>query len=77
MFQLEGGRQLPFKSDISHPSIPNWNISNFEISNLNISSFNISNLNISNYKISNSNLLSGAAIDESRIPDAPDRSGLN
>ena len=37
-----GGRQLPFKSDISHPTI-----SNFKISDLNISNFKISNLNIS------------------------------
>ena len=32
-----GGRQLPFKSDISHPTISNPNISNFKISNSNIS----------------------------------------
>ena len=43
---LYGGRQLPFKSDISHPAISNLNISKF---NLNISNFKISNLNISNF----------------------------
>ena len=43
---LYGGRQLPFKSDISHPAISNPNISNFKISNLNISNFKISNLNM-------------------------------
>ena len=44
-----GGRQLPFKSHISHPTISNPNISNFKISDLNISNFKISNLNISNF----------------------------
>ena len=39
-----GGRQLPFKSDISHPTI-----FYFKISDLNISNFKISNLNISSF----------------------------
>lgn len=39
-----GGRQLPFKSDISNRTISNPNISNFKIS---ISNFKISNLNFS------------------------------
>ena len=39
---MYGGRQLPFKSHISHPTI-----FNFKISDLNISNFKISNLNIS------------------------------
>ena len=46
-----GGRQLPFKSDISHPTISNPNISNFKISDLNISNLKILNLNISNLVI--------------------------
>ena len=40
-----GGRQLPLKSNISHPTISNPNISDFKISDLNISNFKISNSN--------------------------------
>ena len=47
-----GGRQLPFKSHISHPTI-----SNFKISDLNISNFKISNLNISSQVVVYSTLL--------------------
>ena len=47
-----GGRQLPFKSDISHPTI-----FNFKISDLNISNFKISNLNISSQLVAYSTLL--------------------
>ena len=43
-----GGRQLPFKSHISHPITSNPNISNFKISDSSISNLKISNLNISN-----------------------------
>ena len=39
-----GGRQLPFKSHISHPIISNPNISNFKISDLSICNLKISNL---------------------------------
>ena len=54
-----GGRQLPFKSHISHPTISNPNISNFKISDLNISNFKISNLNISNLVALQTALVSG------------------
>ena len=47
-----GGRQLPFKSHISHPTI-----FNFKISDLNISNFKISNLNISSQLVVYSTLL--------------------
>ena len=54
-----GGRQLPFKSHISHPTISNPNISNFKISDLNISNLKISNLNISNLVALQAALVSG------------------
>ena len=47
-----GGRQLPFKSHISHSTI-----FNFKISDLNISNFKISNLNISSQVVVYSTLL--------------------
>ena len=50
--ELYGGRQLPFKSDISHLTI-----FNFKISDLNISNFKISNLNISSQLVVYSTLL--------------------
>ena len=50
--EIYGGRQLPFKSHISHPTI-----FNFKISDLNISNFKISNLNISSQVVVYSTLL--------------------
>ena len=59
IIEIYGGRQLPFKSHISHPTISNPNISNLKISDLNISNLKISNLNISNLVALQAALVSG------------------
>ena len=67
-----GGRQLPFKSHISHPTISNPNISNFKISDLNISNLKISNLNISNLVALTAGCFSIRKLDSLAPPPAPD-----
>ena len=66
-----GGRQMPFKLHISHPTISNPNISNFKISDLNISNLKISNLNISNL-VATAGCFSIRKLDSLAPPPAPD-----